>query len=355
MRFRNFNPEMLTLARLSRGRSQTWFAENLGISAGLMSKWENGIVEPQPERIEQVADRLGYPSSLFFQTERVRGTDSICFHHRKRKTMPARLLSQVEAEMHLAQLQAARLLQHVRIKATNEFLTLDPDDVGGPHEVARVVRAYWRIPTGPVPSMVTLVEAAGAVVVLRDFRSRKLDGMSAWGKGTPPLFFLNEANPVDRNRWTIAHELGHLIMHRVATSGDPEDEANLFAQELLIPRDEVIADLRRLSFARLPALKAYWRVSMKALITTADKLGVLPKNKIKSMYVQYSRAGWSQGEPHSLTPEKATVLAKAIQVHLGQHGYSIPELASVVHLSTKEFSEKYDLPVGRDQQRLRIV
>ena len=205
--------------------------------------------------------------------------------------------------------------------------------------------------------MITLVEAAGAVVVLRDFQSPKLDGMSAWSKTIPPLFFLNSANPVDKTRWTIAHELGHLIMHNRPTEGDPEDEANDFAQEFLTPRDEVLPDVRRLNFTRLPALKNYWRVSMKALITTADKLNALPKGKIKSLNVQYSRAGYNQpnGEPWPLTSETPSVLKDAIEVHLRDHGYTIPDVARVVHLTTEEFSEKYDVGGGGEQRRLRVV
>lgn len=74
-------------------------------------------------------------------------------------------------------------------------------------------------------------------------------------------------------------------------------------------------------------------------------MGALPKNKIKSLYVQYSRAGYNQpnGEPWPLEPEPPTVLRDAIGVHLSQHNYTIPELASVVHLTTEEFVDKYDV------------
>lgn len=353
---RQFNPEFLVLARNSRGRTAAWLASRLGVSPGLVSKWENGIAEPPVDRIEQIARELEYPGSLFTQPEHVLGTDSICFHHRKRKTLPARLLNRVEAEMHLAQIQTSRLMRHVSVEASRDLISMDPDENGGPREIARLLRGYWRIPHGPIPNLVTLVEAAGAVVVFREFQTHKLDGMSAWGKGTPPIFFLNKLNPVDKSRWTIAHELGHLVMHHHPTEGDPEEEANVFAQEFLTPRDEIVPDLKRLTFARLPALKQYWRVSMKALITTADKLGALPKSKIKSLYVQYSRAGYNQpnGEPWPLEPESPTVLRDAIGVHLSQHNYTIPELASVVHLTTEEFVDKYDVG-GGEQRRLRVV
>lgn len=354
--WRTVNPEILLLARLSRGRSQTSVATGIGVSAGLLSKWENGVVEPPTERIEQLATSLEYPASLFYQSERVRGTDSICFHHRKRKSMPVRLLDQIEATMHLAQIQTNRLLRLLDIEGSLDFVTLDPDEHGGPRAVARILRGYWRIPHGPIPTMTRLVESAGCIVMFRDFATKKLDGMSGWGKDTPPIFFMNALNPVDRSRWTIAHELGHLVMHRSSpTEGDPEKEADLFAQEFLLPEDEILPSLRRLSFTNLPSLKSYWKVSMKALITTADKLGAIPPGKAKSLYVQYSRAGFNQGEPYPLEEEEPTIVRDAIGVHLTQHGYTIPELAGVLHLNTDEFSSQYGVRIEQDQQRLRVV
>ncbi len=354
--FKPPNPEMLVVARLSRGISQVETAEQIGVSAGMLSKWENGVVEPPHERLRQLADALSYPTDLFYQPERVRGTDSICFHHRKRKSMPVRLLDQVEASMHLAQLQANRLLRHLEVENSLEFLTLDPDEHGGPQEVAQALRGYWRIPRGPIRNMTTLVEAAGCVVRFTDFRTRKLDGMSGWGKGTPPLFFINSLNPVDRSRWTIAHELGHLVMHQsTITEGDPESEANAFAQEFLLPGDEIKPALRRVSFSNLPSLKAKWRVSMKALIKTAEELSAIPPGRAKSLYVQYSRAGFNRGEPFPLEAEPSSVLRDAVSVHLSQHGYTVAELARVVHLTPAEFAQCYDIGSDEGQQRLHIV
>src|SRR5207302_10181291 len=99
--------------------------------------------------------------------EHIRGTDSPCLHHRKRKTMPAKLLNRIEAQMHLTQLQVKRMLEDLEIEAALPFPTLDPDEYGGPAEVAQALRSYWRLPAGPIPNVVQVLEAAGAVIVLR--------------------------------------------------------------------------------------------------------------------------------------------------------------------------------------------
>lgn len=343
------NPELLVLARLSRGESGVAAADALGVSSGLLSKWENGVATPPPERLSDLASHYRYPEPLFLQGDRVRGSDSVCFHHRKQKSMPARLLNRIEARMFLAQIQVQRLLRHIEIDAPLEFVTMDPDEHGGPAKVAQHLRAYWRVPIGPIKNLVWLIESAGGIVMYRDFGTRKLDGMSSWPRDAMPLFFVNQTNPTDRSRWTIAHELGHLVMHGSPTSGHPEEEANAFAQEFLMPRDQIESDLRRLSFTSLPSLKNYWRVSMKVLITSADHLGVIPPGRAKSLYVQYSRAGFAQGEPWPLDAETPSLIRDAISVHLNQHRYSIQELAGVMLMYPDEFVAEYDVPTGGTQ------
>jgi Zn-dependent peptidase ImmA (M78 family)/transcriptional regulator with XRE-family HTH domain len=338
------NYEMVILARQSRGFSQAQLAGMLGITPGMLSKIEHGFSQLTDQRASDLAEQLHYPKSLFYRPEHVRGSDSICFHHRKRKTMPARKLDTIEAEMHLAQLQVKGLLRDLDIETVSEFSTLDPDEHGGPTGVARILRAAWHVPTGPISNMVRLVESAGAVVLVRDFETRKLDGMSCWAKGVPPLFFLNSEMPTAPLRWTIAHEIGHLVMHWTPPQGDPEEEADEFARELLLPEDETRADLRQLTFKRLPQLKAYWRVSMFALVKTAAARNALPPNKIKSLYVQMSRLGWRTDEPYDFDPEEPTIAREAINVHLNQHGYSMDELASIADLEADDFRAIYAPP-----------
>ena len=94
------------------------------------------------------------------------------------------------------------------------------------------------MPNGPVLSMTSSVEDAGGIVVLIDFGTPLVDGVSRWVPGLPPLFFLNQAAPGDRGRMTLAHELGHMVMHHVARA-EMEVQAFEFAQEFLMPAKDI--------------------------------------------------------------------------------------------------------------------
>lgn len=347
------NPEMIALARQSRGLAQSELAADIAVSQGLISKIEHGVVPADDLLLQRIADRLRYPLSFFFRPEHLRGTDSICFHHRKRASMPARLLATAEASMYVTQLQVRSLLDELEIVATNELVTLDPDGYEeGPRGVAQSLRRMWRLPDGPIPDLVHVIEAAGGVVVFRDFGSLKLDGMSCWPKGCPPLFFINAAIPMDRARLTLAHELGHLVMHWTPPDGNPEIQANAFAFEFLAPLAEIEGDLRRLTIATLPGLKAHWRVSMNAIVMAAKTTGALPEARVRSLFVQLSRHGYRVAEPFPLSAEVPRLVDTAIEVHRNEHGYSITELATRVDLRSDEFQALY---LREESPRLRVV
>jgi Zn-dependent peptidase ImmA (M78 family)/DNA-binding XRE family transcriptional regulator len=346
------NPEMVVLARQSRGRSQGELAHDVGISQGLISKIEHGATAPASALLGHLGESLRYPVSFFYRPEHVRGSDSICFHHRKRSSMPARLLVTTEGQMYVTQLHVKSLLEDLEIVAENQFMTLDPDDYeSSPVTVAQLLRRLWKIPRGPITNLVRVIEAAGGVVVFRKLGTPKLDGMSCWPKNCPPLFFINADIPVDRARLTLAHELGHLVMHSHAPAGDPEAEANDFALEFLAPGAEISPDLRQLRIGQLPGLKAHWRISMNAIVMAAKKTRALPDSRVKSLFVQLSQYGYRTSEPFPLSAEKPNLLHEAVRIHLRDHRYSVEQLAAMVDLQPDEFRSLY-LPTQPHQLRV---
>lgn len=65
-----------------------------------------------------------------------------------------------------------------------------------------------------------------------------MDGVTMHAPDTLPCIFLNRSQPADRLRFSLAHELGHLIMHRVPTL-QMEEEANAFAAAFLAPAKDI--------------------------------------------------------------------------------------------------------------------
>lgn len=336
------NPEVLIVARESRGCTQKDLADAAGVTQGLISKAERGVATLSPRHVEAIAELLDYPVRLFYEGGRVREVGSACLYHRKRKTLPAKVLNKIDARMYIRNMNVINLLDGLDIEGERTFHTMDPDEYGGnPIEVARALRAAWRVPDGPIPNLTALIESAGGIVVMEDFGHRKLFGMSCWTKRGHPLFFLNSAASTDDLRWTMAHELGHLTMHGTPPDGDPEKEADAFAGEFLAPVALFKADVRRLTFDRLPQLKTYWGLSMKGVIKRAQTIGAIDPKTATRLYKQHSARGYNSAEPYPLKPEQPSLVDAAIRVHLQDHGYTRDQLAEAVLLTSSEFGRDF--------------
>jgi Zn-dependent peptidase ImmA (M78 family) len=85
-----------------------------------------------------------------------------------------------------------------------------------------------RRPRGPVESVTELIEDAGAFVIQIGFKTNLLDALSFRLPGLPPLIFMNSEMPGDRYRYTLAHELAHLILHN-----QPETDESMESQAVV--------------------------------------------------------------------------------------------------------------------------
>lgn len=324
------NHEMIVLARESRGLTQSELAERIPMSQGLLSKVERGAVAASTANIEALAMALDYPEHFFFQRERICGPSTSEFFHRKRADVSAKLLARIHAHVNIRRIQISRLMKAADVPIS--IPRIDPDEFGGDiEEISRALRARWQTPRGPLKDLVATIESAGAFVLRMRFDSSKVDAVSWWTGGEHPIFVVNDAMPADRERMTIAHELGHLVMHSVANP-EMEEQANRFAAAFLMPAEDIRAALRTPSLASLAALKPYWRVSINALLKRAEDVKAVTPEKARYLWSQLARAGYRTREPAELDfpKEPATLLQELIDTHTNELGYELHELAHVL-------------------------
>lgn len=344
------NPAMLTLVREYRGLTQSELAVRAGLTQGYISKFENGIVTAPRDTLERIATALDWPVEFFFRTEQVYGFGSACLYHRKQASLPVGRLRVVQATANVLRIALTPLLRDVTLDADNEFPVLDIDQFDGSADrIAQLVRATWRLPLGPVVDLVAAVESAGGIVYRLPFGTRQLDAVSHWPPHMPPVFLLNAEAPGDRLRFSLAHEIGHMVMHRVPNR-EMEHEADRFAAEFLMPAREVKADLLRLDLVRAAQLKSYWKVSMAALVMRARDLGVISPGRAKGLFAQLSRLGYRLAEPVEVPVEEPTVVHAIVDIHRQQHDYSITDLVAITGIPEAEFRTHL-----ADRPRLRAV
>jgi Zn-dependent peptidase ImmA (M78 family)/DNA-binding XRE family transcriptional regulator len=338
----NFNKDMLRLARDSRGMSQVELASRAGLTQGFISKVEAGEKDISPEKLAAISTALGYPESFFCQPGEYQGVGLSLVFFRKRASTSVSQVRAIQAEVALRRLHLRVLLRSIDMKGTGRsFQFMDIDDYDGDAErVAQLVRASWTLPLGPIANLVAAIESAGGIVFKFSFGTKDIDAVSQWPDDLPPLFFINADAPADRVRFSLAHELGHVVMHRAATEG-MESEADRFAAEFLMPAKEIAPQLNHMSLDRAATLKPYWRVSMAALIRRARDLGRIDGARCSSLYRRLSQLGMRTREPSPIAPEGPRLLDQVLQGYMEAHDYGPREAAGSLHVSEKEFADRY--------------
>lgn len=178
-------------------------------------------------------------------------------------------------------------------------------------------------------NLVREIEDSGGLVIRCDFGTSKVDAVSQWLPAMPPLFFVNMAIPTDRLRFTLAHEIGHIIMHQSPTD-NMEREADQFAAEFLMPRKDIKPYLDNVNLPKLASLKPYWRVAMSALLKRACDLGTISPRWRSYLWTEMGKAGYRKIEPVKIPAEEPSLLDEIINAHRGELGYSDTDLHKLV-------------------------
>jgi Zn-dependent peptidase ImmA (M78 family) len=338
----DFNREMLILARECRGLTQTGLAEQVAMSQAEISKFETGIRVPVEQQVRGLASHLHFPVEFFYLSESKRDFGSGClYYHRKRESAREGKLRQLLALVNVRRIQIKQLLSAVKIKNEYEFENLDIDEhMGDAGKVAQALRALWKLAPGPVQNVIQVIEGAGGIILRSDFGTDKIDALSQWLPGLPPIFLINDKIPTDRMRWTLVHELGHIVMHRFPTE-NMEKEADQFAAEFLMPANQIRPQLHDITLAKLANLKPHWRVAMSALLRRASDLGAVTPRAKQYLWTQMGMRGYRKHEPVEIPPEVPMLLKALLDYHRERLGHDSQDLAKIMRVKESELMEEY--------------
>jgi Zn-dependent peptidase ImmA (M78 family)/transcriptional regulator with XRE-family HTH domain len=331
---------MLVQARESRGLRQGEVADAMSrqlgttVSQAWISKAEAGRAVVSGDRLRALSAVLGYPVAVLCAAPDADGAAIGLIHHRKKASLGAPALRKIHGQLTFGVRQAGRLLAGVQA-GEGLFRAHELAEDDSPEEVAQEVRRDWGLGAGPIPNVVEALE--------------ELDAVSTWPRGAAPLFLLNVAAPADRSRFSLAHELGHVIMHHVPGGTTVQErQADAFAGEFLMPASSIRDQLRQgVDVNRLAELKAQWGTSMAALARRALDVNALSDWQYRNLVVEMSMLGYRTQEPVSIEPEHASKIYGVLQVLMRDQGATVEELAATAGLFPDEFKQLYLEPSSR--------
>jgi len=314
--------------------SQTALSDKLGVAQAFLSQVERGD-KSFPETLAMDLAQMGEVPYSFF---RVPSSFPAPVTFRKKASASVRDEKRIKAEHR----DAARLFETISRDAGYHEASLPrPEDFEGDAVLLaeEVRRRAGLDPEAPVLNVTRLMERMGVGVLSTLEPGSASEGdhvsisrpMDADGR---PLVAMIASCSGDRQRLSLAHELGHLIFDRRLTSGIrstrslEERRAFAFASALLVP-DHMMrrAVCETLTLHGYLPLKAKFGVSVASLIQRAKQMGLISEDRARSLHIQRSSQGWTKHEPVSVAVENSHLWEQSYRrVFPGLSNHDVAEL-----------------------------
>jgi|HubBroStandDraft_4_1064222.scaffolds.fasta_scaffold00004_1 Zn-dependent peptidase ImmA (M78 family)/transcriptional regulator with XRE-family HTH domain len=356
-----FVGERLREAREARGLTITSLAELTTISKQSISDYEHGKATPHPDHSIALADKLNLPIAFFLDEYSYEDTSPIYNRSMASATKGPRIKSRRRYDWlrrvvgFLSQyVEFPKLDLPMPLTAEHSSL-IRPEDIEAAAERARI---HFGLGVGPIDNITWLLENHGVVIGLASFGSAYLDSFSQVCSDGRAYAIINaEAGSAVRYRYDLAHELGHLCLHRnldprqiqaAAIAPEIERQANAFAGEFLMPSKTFAKTFRAINVDGLKPTKLTWKVSMQAALMHALRLGLVTKEQSERMWRSFAARGWRKSEPFDnvMEPEQPELLRGAFDAVL-QNGVTPAEICDALPFTAWEIETLCGLEPGK--------
>lgn len=330
-----FDPARLTQARFAAGLSKAKLADLVGVTPAAIGQYESRVATPRKSLLPILAQELRVPVDYFATGRPIGRVDGSQAHFRSLRSTSARDRSKAIAFIEQVWELTFALEKKVRFPDVN----LPPANRGltDPPSAAQALREYWGLGVKPVRHLVAMAESQGIVVSLLTMANADVARVGAFSTShlaRPVIVVTPErAKSVFVYRFTVAHELGHILLHGEAAPGDKqqEREADQFAAELLTPRSQIVNLLpRTVNLSRLDQLSRHWGVSVDSLLLRMKETGAISEASVRRGYQKLNQlrtSGLETPEPVNAYPgEMPSMLSEAAKL-AERAGYGQADLA----------------------------
>jgi Zn-dependent peptidase ImmA (M78 family)/transcriptional regulator with XRE-family HTH domain len=313
--------------------NKTKLASRVGLKPPTITAYERAEREPTSEIVEKLADALEFPSSFFYADM----GDALPL-----EAASFRSLARMTASQRDAALASGTLAMHLNQWIDDRFHLPVPDvprlDPGilDPGGAAYHVRTHWGLGNLPIPNVLQTLETHGVRVYALAAECREVDAFSFWHQETAtPFVIVGTHKTPERQVFDLAHELAHLVMHRDHAhprGREAEREADIFASNFLMPRDDVLrVHPRSNTLDDLASAKHRWRVSVAALARRLHSLDLISDWRYHNLCVQIASTIGREREMRSLPREQSQVLPQVFAA-MRTEGVTRFDIATALHL-----------------------
>jgi len=366
---RRIIPARLTEIRQARGINGSELAEELGVTRQAVSRYELGHVKPSPEILSSICKILGIEQS-FLTSKPVRSTEVESPIFFKNLQKEYRIIREVSAVKKLWFSDIIDFLNQfidfpdLNLPDPAEFFDKDVYSNDEIEEAATLCRKVWALGDSPISDVGLLFENNGIILSRVCFARKKTDTFSFWHEGRP-MIMLGSGTDVAVQRADLAHELGHIVLHKIFTAEQVRDrtisarleaEANRFASAFLLPASSFAHEIVSTTLGHFAELKKKWNVPILTMVLRCRDLGILDDDQVLSLRRQlalFTRKHVSKDNSSHI--EGPRLVPRAIEMLLDQKVKDPAELIRAIGVPPDDLEELSALPRNRLRHEGQII
>ncbi|MBC5651836.1 MULTISPECIES: XRE family transcriptional regulator [Clostridia] len=387
MNVQKFNGQRLKEALQFRGKKMTELADETGISKQSLSLYANAGNKPPFENVEKIARTLDFPVDFFTSEDLCTvSTGNTYFRSQASATKKSRNAQKIKLEyvskmyeviLNYVNVPELNLPDTTGIDIPEDIINVDSEQaINEIEKLAMLIREFWDLGSGPIDNLQYALQSNGIIVT--GFRNvdSDIDAFSQQikidGKTIYIIALAIGSKPIERLRFDMAHELGHILLHTWGEDNEEisrdefnarEKQANMFASALLLPKKSFSKSVSAYptNIDYYFALKKKWKVSMQAMMYRARQLDIISANQFQYMMRIMSKNGYRLHEPGDKPGEIGDTIFQAALDMLFEGGYlTVSELLREfgrygIYLSQHDLENLMYLREGTLYQESKVI
>jgi Zn-dependent peptidase ImmA (M78 family)/transcriptional regulator with XRE-family HTH domain len=343
----------LKSARLVKGYSMQEFANMLNVSKQMVSKYETGKSIPDSSGLIRMAKILEQNTDYFFkpsavELKEVKFRKKSCLSVKKQKALEEEVLQSVENYLDIESILA------IKSEFRNPLSGLKAEVYGDIVKAAETLRKVWDLGHDPIHNVIELLENNLINVIEISAEDNKFDGLSSYIDNKYPVIVINDGMNTERKRFTLLHELGHLLLDFKddITEKDQEHLCNAFAGNMLLPSKVLSGDFgvkrERVSLQELKVVQENFGISIQAIIFRLVDEKIISKSSQEYFYKRYNSISEIKDEvdmQRYCVPERSERFYRLVYRALTQELISIGKAASLLGKQLSEVRKNYSVVI----------
>ena len=319
--------------RLLREMSQEALANSIGIGKMAISNYESGKRTPDYTTSRKISKALDISLAKLL----AQSNEALVIKHgafRKHSTVTK---AQQEVILGKADRYLGRLFEVVSFlgdPALPSMPSFEPIKVSDVEKAGQHLRSILGLPeTGPIGNITDILENKGYIICPVDYDKRIFSGNSGTVNGRPYIA-INSTMPAERQRFTLIHELAHLVF--VFDSQQNEERmVDAIAGAFLLPKADIVRELgpKRTDIrGDLRNIQREYGVSMAAIVMRARQANIITKDTYETTLKWMSKNGLRTDEHSDIIPEKTHLLEQLISRAVAEDEIGISKAAELLEL-----------------------